>query len=133
MLKITKITTTPDEIVTKIIEMPAAIMCGNGLTPDALLFATKSCTGGNSGNGGNAVKGSRRPRRDERDNTSDNKDERKEKYLWKCCHCLPREHITDNCLSKQRGDPPKSADTSERHQVKHCLLSLSLPQLRTIE
>jgi len=102
-------TSTPDEIVTKLVEKEAAIKRENGLAPEALLFAKK---GGKGGNGGKAGKGGRSPKRDKRDDKRDNKDDRKEKDLRKCFHCHRRGHITENCLSKQCGDPPKAADTA---------------------
>jgi len=89
-------TATPDEIVTKLVEKEAAINRENGLAPEALLFAKK---GGRSGRGGKVGKS---PKRDKRDN----KDDRKEKDFRKCIHCHRRGHTTENCLSKQRGNPP---------------------------
>jgi hypothetical protein len=96
-------TATPDEIVTKLVEKEAAIKREKGLAPEALLFAKKG-----GGNGGKAGKGGKSPRKDKRDS----KDERKEKDFRKCFLCQRRGHTTENCLSKQRGDPPKSADTA---------------------
>jgi len=96
-------TATPDEIVTKLVEKEAAIKRQNGLAPEALLFAKKG------GKGGKAGKGGRSPKRDKRDNKGD-----KEKDFRKCFHCQRRGHTTENCLSKQRGDPPKSADTAAK-------------------
>jgi len=101
-------TATPDEIVTKLVEKEAAIKRENGLAPEALLFAKK---GGKGGRGGKVGKS---PKRDKRDDDRDNKDDRKEKDLRKCFHCQRRGHITENCLSKQRGDPPKAADTAAK-------------------
>jgi len=98
-------TATPDEIVTKLVEKEAAIKRDKGLAPEALLFTKKG-----GGNGGKAGKGGRSPKRDKRDN----KDERKEKDFRKCFHCQQRGHTTENCLSKQRGYPPKSADTAAK-------------------
>jgi hypothetical protein len=46
--KNTMMTTTPDEIVTKLIEKEAAIKKQNGLTPEALLFAKNGGKGGAS-------------------------------------------------------------------------------------
>jgi len=97
---------TPNEIVDTLVEKEASIKTENGLAPDALLFARKRGNGG--GNGGKAGKGGKSPRRDKRDN----KDHRKEKDFRKCFHCQWREHTTENCFSKQLGDPPKSADTT---------------------
>jgi hypothetical protein len=102
-------TTTPDEIVTKLVEQDAALKRENRLAAEALLFAKKG-----GGNGGKAGKGSRSPRRDKRDDKRDNKDDRKEKDFRKCFHCQRRLHTIENCLSKQRGDPPKSADTAAK-------------------
>jgi len=107
-------TATPDEIVTKLVGKEAAIKRENGLAPEALLFAKKGGKGGNGGNGGKAGKGGRSPKRDKRDHKRDNKDDKKEKDLRKCFHCQWRGHITENCLSKQRGDPPKAADTAAK-------------------
>ena len=101
-------TGTPDEIVTKLGEKEAAIERENGLAPDALLFAKKGDKGSTGGNGGKAGKGGRSPKRDKRDN----KDDRKEKNFRKCFHCQQQWHTTENCLSNQRGDPPKAADTA---------------------
>jgi len=103
-------TTTPNEMVTKLVETEAAIMTENGLAPEALLFAKKGCKGG--GNGGKASKGGKSPRRDKRDKKGDN--DRKEKDFRKCFHWQRRGHTTENCLSKQCGDPPKSADTAAK-------------------
>jgi len=101
------ITATPDEIVIKLVEKEAAIKREKGLALEALLFAKKG-----GGNGGKAGKGGRSPKRDKRDDKRDNKDDRKEKDFRKCFHCHRRGHTTENCLSKQRGDPPKAADTA---------------------
>jgi len=106
-------TATPDEIVTKLVEKEAAIKRENGLAPEALPFAKKHGKGG-GGNGGKAGKGGRSPKRDKRDDKRDNKNDRKEKDFRKCFHCQRRGHTTENCLSKQRGDPPKSADTAAK-------------------
>jgi len=97
-------TATPDEIVTKLVEKEAAIKRENGHAPEALLFAKKGGKGGN----GKAGKGGKSPRRDKRDT----KDDRKEKDFRKCFHCQRRGHTSENCLSKQCGDPPKAADTA---------------------
>jgi len=101
-------TATPDEIVTKLVEKEAAIKRENGLAPEALLFAKK---GGKVGRGGKVGKS---PKRDKRENKRDNKDNRKEKDLRKCFHCQRQGHTTENCLSKQRGDAPKAADTAAK-------------------
>ena len=105
MDKNAKMTATPDEIVTKLVEKEAAIKREKGLAPEALIFAKKG-----GGNGGKAGKGGRSPKRDKRDN----KDERKEKDFRKCFHCHRRGHTTGNYLSKPRGDPRKTADTAAR-------------------
>jgi len=102
-----RMTATPDEIVTKLVEKEAAIKREKGLAPEAVLFA-KKC----GGNGGKAGKGGNSPRSDKRDNKGDN--DRKEKNFRKCFHCQQRGHTTENCLSKQRGDPPKSAGTAPK-------------------
>jgi len=107
-------TATPDEIVTRLVEKEAAIKRENGIAPEALLFARKGGKGGNGGNGGKAGKGGRSPKRDKRDDKTDNKNDRKEKDFRKCFHCHRRGHTTDNCLSKQRGDPPQAADTAAK-------------------
>jgi hypothetical protein len=100
-------TATPDEIVTKLVEKEAAIQGENGLAPVALLFAKKSGRGGRGGKVGKS------PKRDKQDDKRDNKGD-KEKDFRKCCHCQQRGHTTENCLSKQRGDPPKSADIAAK-------------------
>jgi len=99
-------TATPDEIVTNLVEKEAAITIENALPPEALLFAKK---GGRGDRGGKVGKS---PKRDKRDNKGDN--DRKEKDFRKCFHCQRRGHTTENCLSKQRGDPPKAADTAAK-------------------
>jgi len=105
-----KVTTAPHEIVTKLLEMEAAIKRENGVAPDALLLAK---TGGRGGRGGKVGKSPKRDKRDDmRDNMGDN--DRKQKDLRKCFHCQRRGHITENCWSKQYGDPPKSADTAAK-------------------
>ena len=103
-------TATPDEIVTKLVELEAAIKRENGLAPEALLLAKKGGKAGTGGNGGKAGKGGRSPKRDKRDN----KDDSKEKDFRKCIHCLWRGHTTENCLSQQLGDPPKAANTAAK-------------------
>ena len=102
-------TTTPDEIVTKLVEKEAAISRENGLAPEALLLAKKGGRGGRGGSGGKVGKS---PKRDKRDDKRDIKDDRKEKDSRKCFHCQRRGHTTGNCLRKQRGNPPKSANTA---------------------
>ena len=104
-------TATPDEIVTKLVEKEAAIKRENGLAPEALLFARKGGRGG--GNGSKAGRGGKSPRRDKRDDKRDNKGD-KEKDFRKCFHCQRRGHTSENCLSKQHGDPPTAADTAAK-------------------
>jgi len=76
-------TTTPDEIVTKLVEKEAASRRETGFAPEALLVAKKSGRGSRGGNVGKSPKG------DERDNTRENKgdNDRTEKDLRKCIHC----------------------------------------------
>jgi hypothetical protein len=108
--------TTPDEIVTKLVEKEAAIKRENGLAPEAQLFSKKGGRGGNNGNGGNggkAGKGGRSLKRDKRDDKRDNKGD-KEKDFRKCFHSHRQGHTTENFLGKQRGDPPKCADTAAK-------------------
>jgi len=109
-------TATPNEIVTKLVEKDAAIKRENGLAPQALLFAKKGGKGGSGGYGGRGGKGGKSPKMDKRDDKRDNKgdNDRKEKDFQKCFHCLWRGYTTENCLSKQRGDPPKAADTAAK-------------------
>jgi hypothetical protein len=97
-------TATPDEIVTKLVEKQVAMKRQNGLAPEALLFAKK---GGKGGRGG---KVSKSPKQNKRAS----KDDRKEKDCWKCFHYQQRGYTTENCLSKQRGDRPKAADTAAK-------------------
>jgi len=97
-------TATPDKIVTKLVANEAATTRENGLSPETLLFAKMG------GKGGKAGRGDKSPKRNKRDN----KDDRNEKNLQKCFHCQRRGHITENCLRKQRGDPPKAADTAAK-------------------
>jgi hypothetical protein len=99
-------TATPDEIVTKLVEKEAPMKRENWLAPEALLFAKK---GGRGGRGGKVGKS---PKRDKRDDKRDIKDDRKENDFRKCFHCQRQGHTTENYLSKQRGDPPKSANTA---------------------
>ena len=106
MNKDTEITATPHAIITKLVEEEAAINSENGLAPEALLFAKKG------GKGSRGRKVGKSPKRGKRDYKRDNKDDGKEKDLPKCFHCQLRGHITRNCLSKQRGDPTKAADTA---------------------
>jgi len=109
-------TATPDEIVAKLVEMEAAIKRETGLAPEALLFAKKGGKDGSGGYGSKAGKGGRSPGRDKRDDKRENKgdNDRKEKDFRKCFHCQRRGHTTENCLSKQRRDPPKAADTAAK-------------------
>jgi hypothetical protein len=105
-------TSTPDEIVTKLVEKEAATTRENGFAPEALLFAKKGGRGGRGGKVGNSPK--RDKRDDKRDDKTDNKDDRKEKDFRKCFHCHRQGHTTKNCLSKQPDDPPKTADTAAK-------------------
>jgi len=114
MDKNTTMTTTPDGITTMVVEKEVAISRENGLVLEALLFAKKGGNGGNGGNGGKAGKDGRSPKRDKRHYERDHKDDRKEKDLQKCFHCQWRGHITKNCMSKQRGNPPNDADTTAK-------------------
>jgi hypothetical protein len=107
MNKNATITTMSDEIITKLVKKDAAIKRQNGLAPNALLFAKK---GGRAGRGSKVGKS---PRRDKRDHKRDNKGD-KEKDFHKCFHCQWRGHTTENCLSNQRSDPPKAADTAAK-------------------
>jgi len=84
----------------------AVIKRETGLAPEALLFAKKGCRGSNAG------KGSKSPKRDRRNTQGDI--DGKEKDLWKCFRCQCWGDITQNCLSKQRGDPVKAADTAPK-------------------
>jgi hypothetical protein len=97
---------TPDDIITKLVEKETEINRENGLAPEALLFAKMG--GKVGGNGGKAGTGGKRPKRDKRDN----QDERKAKDFRKCFHCQQQAHTTENCMSKQRGDPRSSTDTA---------------------
>jgi hypothetical protein len=108
MDKNASMTTRPNEIISTLVEKQAAIKRENGLAPEALLFAK---TGSRGGRGG---KVSKSPKRDKRDNKRDNKGD-KEKDIRKCFHCQLRGHTTENCLSMQRSDPPKDADTAAKH------------------
>jgi hypothetical protein len=92
MDKNTMMTTTPDEIITKLAAKDAAIKRENGLTPEALVFGKKSGKGGNGSNGGKAGKAGRSPKRDKGDNKGD-----KEKDFRKCFHWHRRGHSTKNC------------------------------------
>jgi hypothetical protein len=62
MDKNTRMTATPDEIVTKLVETDSAIKSGNGFPPEALLIGKR---GGRGGRGGKVGKS---PKRDKRDN-----------------------------------------------------------------
>ena len=99
-------TAMPEKIVTKLVEKEAAIKRVNVLALEALLFAKTGDRGGRGGKVG------RSPKRDKRDDKRDNKDDEKEKDFRKCFHYQRRGHTTKNCLSKQHGDAPKSADTA---------------------
>jgi hypothetical protein len=103
-------TATPDKIVTKLVEKEAAINRENGLAPEPRLFAKKG------GRGGRSCKVGKSPKRDKRDDKRDIKGD-KEKDFRKYFHCQRRGHTTENCLSKQRGDPPKPADTAAKEST----------------
>jgi hypothetical protein len=62
MDKNTRMTPTPDEIVTKLVEMDSTIKSENGFPPEALLIGKR---GGRGGRGGKVGKS---PKRDKRDN-----------------------------------------------------------------
>ena len=66
--------------------------------------------GKGGGNGSKAGNSSKSRKTDKRENM----DDRKENDLQKCLVCQRRGHITENCLSKQRGNPPKAADTAAK-------------------
>jgi hypothetical protein len=97
-------TATPNEIVPNLVETESGIIRENEHSLKAMRFAKK---GGKASEAGKCGKS---PCRKKRDNKGDNN--RKEKHLWKCCHCQQQGHITENCLNKQCGDPPKAADTA---------------------
>jgi len=105
-------TATPDETVTTLVDIEPAINSENWLAPEHLPFAKKGGKGG--GNSGKAGKGGKSPNRVKRDNQGDNQDDRKDKNFRKCFHYQWRGHITDNYLSKQRGNPPKAANTAAK-------------------
>jgi len=107
-----KMTAMPNEIVTKLVEMKAAIKRENGLAPDTLLFAKKGGKGGTGGNCDKTGRGSKSPNRDKREDKSDNKNDRKEKDFRKCFYWQRPGHTTKNGLSKKRSDPPNTADTA---------------------
>jgi hypothetical protein len=111
-------TATSDEIITKLVKKEAAIKRQNGLAPDLQLFAKK---GGRGTRGG---KVGRSPKRDKRVNKRDDQGDidRKQKHFRKCYHCQRQWHTTGNCLSKQHGNPPKTANIAPNHQLKHRLL-----------
>jgi len=108
-------TATPDVIITKLVEREATIKRENEPAREALLLAKKRGKGG-VGNGGKASKGGKGSKRDKSDNMGDN--DRKEKDFRKCFHCQLQGHTTENCLSKQRGDPPKAANTAWKASTK---------------
>jgi hypothetical protein len=111
MDKSATMTATPDEIVNKLVETEAAMKRDNGVPPEAELFARKGDKGGDGGNAGN---GGRSPKRDKRDNKKDNNNDRKLKDFRNCFHSQWRGHTTEHCLSRQHGNPPKSADTAAK-------------------
>jgi hypothetical protein len=119
-------TATPNEIVTKLVEMETAIKRENGLAPEVLIFAKKGGKGG--GNGGKAGKGGKSPRRNKRDDKRDNKGD-KEKDFRKCFHCPRRGHTMEICMSKQYGDPPKAADTAAKASTEASATSTLTPSI----
>jgi len=108
MYKVATMAATPNEIVTMLVEMVAAIKSENALAPDALLCAKKGGKGGNGGNGSKGSNESESPRRDK----SDNKDDGNKKNLRRSSHCQQQAHLASNCFSMQCGDPPQAADTA---------------------
>jgi hypothetical protein len=106
--KIATMTATSDEIVTQLVEMAFAIKRETGFAPEALLFAMKG------GKGGRGSKVGRSPKRDKGDDERDIKDDKDENNIRKSVHCQRQGHTTENCLSKQCGDPPKYADTAAK-------------------
>jgi len=76
MDKNARMTATPNEIVTKLVERKAAIKRENGLAPETLVIAKQ---GGKGGNGSKASKDGKSQNRDKGDNMGDN--DRKEKDL----------------------------------------------------
>jgi hypothetical protein len=119
-------TATPNEIVTKLVEMETAIKRENGLAPEVLIFAKKGGKGG--GNGGKAGKGGKSPRRNKRDDKRDNKGDN-EKDFRKCFHCQRRGHTMEICMSKQHGDPPKAADTAAKASTEASATSTLTPSI----
>jgi len=112
MAKNVTMTATPVEIITKLVEKEAAINIKNTLVPEALLFAKMCVKSG--GNGSKPGKGGRSPKRDKKDHERDIQDKREENGFLECFHCQRRGHTTENCLSKEPSDPPKSADTAAK-------------------
>jgi hypothetical protein len=101
------LTSRPDEIVPTLVEKEAAIMRHNSPAPEAQLFTKKG------GRGGRGSKVGKSPKRNKRDDKRDNKGD-KEKDFRKWCHCQWQRHSTENCLSKECGDPQRSADTAAK-------------------
>jgi hypothetical protein len=96
----------------KLVEKEAAMKTENGLAPHTLLFSKKGSQGSQ---GGKVSKSPKRDKSDDkRDDKRDNKDDTKEKNFQKCLHCQRQGHTTENCSSKQPGDPPKAADTTTK-------------------
>jgi hypothetical protein len=120
MEKNAMMTTTPNEIITKLVEKEAAIKRENGLGPEALLFAKKGARDGIGGKVG------RSPKRDKRDNKGD-----KEKDFGKFFQCQQRGHTTENCLSKQRCDPPKSTNTTANTSTERSAASTLTTSIET--
>jgi len=126
MRKNVTMTTTPDEIITKLVEKEAAIKRANGLAPEALLFAKK---GGRGGRGGKVGKS---PKRDKRDDKRVNMDDRKEMDFRKCFHCQRQRHTTGNCLPSNVAILQSLPTLQQKQQLKHPLLQLSPRRSRTI-
>jgi len=110
------ITSTCDEIGNKLIEKDAAMQRANPLDTKALLIAKIRGTGGRDRQVGKS------PKRDKIDNMEDKKDQN----LQKSFVCQQRCHITENCLSTQCGDPPKTAHTAAKDLTETTLSQTSL-------
>jgi len=89
------ITTMPDNTFTKLVTLEATMKLQYRVAPDALFIAKKGDKGSNGGKG---------PTRDK----WDNKDNRKEKNQHNGYHWQPTGHIPENCMNKQRSNPPKA-------------------------
>jgi hypothetical protein len=108
MEKNATMTTTPDEIITKLVKKKAVITRQNGLAPKGLTCAKK---GGRGSRGGKVGKC---PNRAKKEHKRDYKDDSKGKNVQKCTHCQRRGHITKNSLSEQRCDPPRATDAAPK-------------------